>query len=151
MKGADDRTSDGASDGAADETTGDEPVVPVAAAVAAGYDAALENLGRVMDTETPPPPPDGDQVTVLSHQIAQGTSLAAHKRDEFAHLQAQIADAIGEDEDSATSAPVFGAKLCDVLHQLATFFVLGAHVYRLLHDRHVNVDVVVVFWHCRLL
>ena len=101
MKGADDRTADGASDGALDETKGDEPVVPVAAAVAAGYDAALENLGRVMDTETPPPPPGGDQVAVLSHRIAQGTSLAAQKRDEFAQLQAQIADAIGEDEARA--------------------------------------------------
>ena len=49
MKGADDRTADGASDGALDETKGDEPVVPVAAAVAAGYDAALENLERSCD------------------------------------------------------------------------------------------------------
>ena len=47
MKGPDDRTVDDAKEDGADETNGDEPVVPLAAAVAAGYDAALENLGRV--------------------------------------------------------------------------------------------------------
>ena len=36
MKRPDDRTADGANDGAEDETKGVDPVVPVAAAVAAG-------------------------------------------------------------------------------------------------------------------
>ena len=75
--------------------------MPVASAIAAGYDAALENLGRVMATGIRPPPPDGDQVAVLSHRIAQGTNLAAQKREEVAQLEAQIADAIGEDEARA--------------------------------------------------
>ena len=78
----DDRTADDARDDGADETKGGE--VPVASAIAAGYDAALENLGRVMVTGIPPPPPDGDQVAVLSHRIAQGTNLAAQKREEVA-------------------------------------------------------------------
>ena len=95
----DDRTADDARDDGADETKGGE--VPVASAIAAGYDAALENLGRVMTTGIPPPPPDGDQVAVLSHRIAQGTNLAAQKREEVAQLEAQIADAIGEDEARA--------------------------------------------------